>query len=71
MRQTPKAYLTYLEDTHEQLVEAIREAENEQWHHEAPSTPGGKIYARLLTWLDEVERRRAWYYGHTGQTPKG
>ena len=53
-------YETWLRDTEETLLEAIREAENENWHHGNLETAGAQLYIRLLTWYAEVVERREW-----------
>ena len=55
-----KSYEAWLKETEDILATAIMEAEDEGWHHESDQTPGGRVYARLLTWLAAIEERRSW-----------
>ena len=49
-------YGTFLRSLGEELFMAIAEAENAGWHHEE-DTEGAQVYARLLTWSDEIHAR--------------
>ena len=56
-----KSYEKWIIETSEALREAIREAENEEWHHHPESDSeraGNRFYYRLLTWSTEIEERR-------------
>jgi len=57
-------YEKWLEETYEELQEALLACEEESWHHLSESDgPDARvrIYERILTWLAEIERRREWY----------
>ena len=41
-------YETWLKDTEAELMEAIREAEDANWHHALSEEPGARHYTRLL-----------------------
>ena len=56
-----KSYRRFLMDLHGGLVQAIVDAENAEWHHEGPETAVWQHYARLLTWVTELEVRLAYY----------
>ena len=56
-----KSYQRFLYESHEQLVEAIAEAENNEWHHKGPGSPEYGHYLRLNTWEAEVMERMVHY----------
>ena len=56
-----KNYRRFLIDLYEQLQEALREAEDVQWHHLPTGTPEWAHYNRIYTWLDEVGARLEHY----------
>ena len=63
-----KPYRIFLLELLDQLQEAIREAENQQWHHETfANTLEFQHYLRLVTWTDEVNSRIRFYNDHTGK----
>ena len=49
-----RAFLVHLAET---LMEALRQAENLQWHHEDESSSAFQTYLRLMTMLHEVQER--------------
>ena len=57
----PAGYLTFLIALQDELAEALREAEDQGWHHAPASQFEAKHYNRLLTWLDQLKNRKAWY----------
>jgi len=56
-------YERFIKRLHEQLVAAIGEAENCEWHHLPQEDPRAAHYCRLLTWATELEERVK-YYDH-------
>ncbi len=55
-----KNYRRYLEDQQAELIQAIEDAENLQWHH-ADRGPQYDHYTRLMTWAQELHERGVWY----------
>ena len=55
-----RTYEAWLHDTEAEILEAIREAESENWHHIIAEDPRAKLYNRLSTWLAAVVERRQW-----------
>ena len=54
-------YGRFLQELHELLVEGIRVAENEGWHHAAEGSEVYQHRLRLGTWLSTLEERIARY----------
>ncbi len=65
--KNPKGYIQFLEDIQDDLAELLRVSEDEGWHHLDIADDRSKCYTRLLTWMDEVEDRRRWYYAGKGK----
>ena len=53
-----KSYRRFLMDLHEELVRAILEAEDQEWHHWGELTVEFQHYVRLNTWAKELSERR-------------
>ena len=51
------SYEDWLEETQAELQEAIRECENEGYHHMEEGTLEARTYLRLHTWLSAVVER--------------
>ena len=64
-----KTYRTFLRDLERDLAEGVRECENMQLHHMEDGTEGWSHYQRMLTWLYEVQERRAWYDNAKARAP--
>ena len=60
-RDVMKDYRRFLLVLHEQLVDAIADAENMQWHHLNADTNEFKHYMRLITWQEEINERMVYY----------
>ncbi len=56
-----KSYRRYLRDTQDELQQAIAEAEDAGWHHEADATDEFRHYLRLLTWEKAITERMVVY----------
>ena len=54
-----KTYGRFLSELLDDLVMALAEAENNEWHHSEMATLEGQCYNRLCTWINEVTRRQA------------
>ena len=54
-------YRHWLQELADELQEAIRESENNGWHHEFAGSAKWTHYQRLLTWNTTVEGRLAAY----------
>ena len=65
-----KNYRRFLQELSLDLVGAIADAENKEWHHMAVGTSEFQVYMRLNTWMTEVEERLA-YYDATKGPKKG
>ena len=50
-------YLKDLEELRDDLIEALRDSENSEWHHAAARTPEAEVYRRLKTWISYLEDR--------------
>ena len=57
-------YRTFLMELGEDLLEAIRECENWEFHHAPPESVEWQHYLRLATWMEEVAARLA-HYGNS------
>ena len=53
-------YKAFLDRFADELMEALREAENLEWHH-AGDTAAGRHYNVLVSWLATINERRSWY----------
>jgi len=51
-------YAAWIRKTEEELQEALEASEEAGWHHMADGTVEARTYARIHTWLSEVEMRR-------------
>ena len=63
-----KSYRRFLLDLIDELGEAMRQAEEQLWHHAIDGTPEKLHYIRLVTWTNEVSGRIRWYNDATGKT---
>ena len=62
-----ESYSAHLDRSHSELVEALRECENWQFHHAEPGTAEFAHYNRLLMMVDVVEERMNWYDAAKGR----
>ena len=46
----------FLRELERDLIEALRKAENQGWHHEARSSERFQTYLRIGTWCSNVQR---------------
>ena len=58
-------YRTFLRRIIDELLEAIRECENSEWHHRPEGSAEWQHYNRLWTWMQEIEIRLQRYDGAT------
>ena len=56
-----KSYKRFLEGLLDQLVEAIRDCENREFHHMELTTAEWRDYNRLCGWATEVHERMSHY----------
>ena len=56
-----KPYRRFLSELGHELLEAVREAENESWHHEPEGSKYFQDYIRLCGWLQVVGERLLHY----------
>ena len=56
-----KSYRSFLISLGSEMLEALRECENLEYHHKGEATPEFQHYLRLATWLDELATRLAYY----------
>jgi len=57
----PPRYEVYLRDTRDELIEAITEAENAEWHHQPEVDDRWQMYNRLLGWYEAIRFRIVWW----------
>ena len=50
-------YQDRLEVLRDDLIEALRQAENAGWHHAKPGSEVAQIYTRLSTWISYCSTR--------------
>ena len=53
-----RSYSTFIRKLEDEMVEAVRQVENLEWHHLPERTDEYQHYVRLLTWATEVSERR-------------
>ena len=56
-----RSYEEFLDKLLDDLVKALAEGENREWHHLPPGDPRYQIYLRLSTWAVEVSERNDRY----------
>jgi len=65
-----RSYRNFLWNLGDQLMEAIRQAEEEEWHHLDLDDARYLCYNRLVTWMVEVGERAQHYVNVKGQKPR-
>ena len=68
-REIVQNYRRFLERALDELIDALREAENANWHHE-DAGPWFSHYQRLITWAEEVHHRLRVYNASKRTTQK-
>ena len=58
-------YERWLKKTYEEVQEAIRQAENEEWHHLPAESVENVIYTALAHWVEILSERVKWYDDNT------
>ena len=58
---SPKPYRKFLLDMLEEVAEAIRDSEDNLWHHSEDGSSLKNHYLRLATWAQELDDRMKWY----------
>ena len=56
-----KNYASFIRELHDELIEAVRESEEWQFHHAERGIPEFTHYDRLVVMLSHVGERRMWY----------
>ena len=54
-------YRRFLDGLIDELVDAMMDCENHQWHHLGPEAPEFQHYNRVVGWLDLITERRKYY----------
>ena len=64
-----KSYRTFLMELGSELVEAMGECENLEWHHAEVTSDHFRHYNRLCTWAWEIAERLSYYDHYKAKRP--